>query len=98
MDFTVLISFTSVKLSWNVIQNTKIDNYSYEVGYALVATNEDCSNITLNTLPQDYISYVNTTEGSVEVFGLESYSCYVFGVRIYSIRTSLPAEWHSIGK
>ena len=78
---------TSVRLSWSTLPSVSIDSYSYEVGFAVICSDRDCSSIMLDTLPQNYTSYTNTTNGTVQVNGLIADTCYVFGVRVP------PGQW-----
>ena len=52
--------------------------YQYEIAYE---SDTDCSNNALSQTPDGYINA--TSNGSIEVFGLMSGTCYVFGVRVY---------------
>ena len=82
---------TSVQLSWSILPN---DSYSYEVGFAVISSDRDCSSIMLDTLPQNYTSYTNTTSISFLVTDLMFCTCYAFGVRVYSSSaTSVPGQW-----
>ena len=73
---------TSTQISWSALP----EYYTYEVGIVGPIG-------SLSTLPQDYTSYANTTDRTIEVTGLEPNACYVFGVRSHSIRTGNPGEW-----
>ena len=46
-------------------------------------TDTECSSTNVNTLPDGYTSYRNTTETHIEIIELESNTCYIFGVRLY---------------
>ena len=82
------INTTSVQLSWSILPN---DSYSYEVGFAVIS---DCSSIMLDTLPQNYTSFTNTTNGTVQVNDLIADTCYAFGVRVLSLSvTAAPGQW-----
>ena len=86
-DFTVKTSITFAELSWNTVSNTSIDGYFYEIAV------QECFSVNPDLLDDGYISYLNTTNGAIEVAGLESKTCYVFGIRMYSTRTGQPGEW-----
>ena len=48
----------------------------------------------LDTLPHNYISFTNTTNGTVQVNGLIADTCYVFGIRVLSLSvTTAPGQW-----
>ena len=91
-NLSVSTSTTFAQLSWNVLPCTtvSIDTYVYEVGFAVSGNSGQCSQASL-PLP-----YINTTNGSVEVTGLLNDTCYVFGVRVYSLRTGQPGNWSII--
>ena len=65
----------------------------YEVGYIAQPSNTACTSTILSTLPEGYTSFINTTDSSVVVTGLDSGTCYLFGVRVYSSRSPIPGEW-----
>ena len=69
------------------------DSFTYEVGYIAQTSNTACTGTSLSTLPVGYTSFINTTGSSVVVTGLNSGTCYLFGVRVYSSRSSVPGEW-----
>ena len=73
---------TSTQISWSALP----EYYTYEVGIIGPIG-------SLSTLPQDYTSYANTTDWTIEVTGLEPNTCYVFGVRAHSTITYLPGDW-----
>ena len=82
---------TSVQLSWSILPN---DSYSYEVGFAVISSDRDCSSIMLDTLPQNYTSFTNTTNRTVQVNGLIADTCYVFGVRVLCLSvTAALGQW-----
>ena len=89
-NFSVSTSITFAQLSWNVLPMVSIDTYVYEVGFAVSGNSGQCS---LASLP---FPYINTTNGSIEVTGLLNDTCYVFGVRVYSLRTGQPGNWSII--
>ena len=84
---------TSVRLSWSTLPSVSIDSYSYEVGFAIISSDRDCSSM-LHTLPQYYTSFTNTTNGTVQVNGLIADTCYVFGVRVLCLSvTAASGRW-----
>ena len=87
-DLSVSTSITFAQLSWNVLPTVSIDTYVYEVGFAVSGNSGQCSQASL-PLP-----YINTTNGSIEVTGLLNDTCYVFGVRVYSLRTGQTGNWN----
>ena len=102
--FTCIIGFknlsvessntTSVQLSWSTLPSVSIDSYSYEVGFAVISSDRDCSSIMLDTLPQNYTSFTNTTNRTVQVNGLIADTCYVFGVRVLCLSvTAASGRW-----
>ena len=84
---SVSTSIAFAQLSWNVLPTVSIDTYVYEVGLAVSGNSGQCSQASL-PLP-----YINTTNGRIEVNGLLIDTCYVFGVRVYSLRTSKSGNW-----
>ena len=72
-------SIQYVLLSWEPLKNTNNITFEYEVVYSI---DSECSN---DSFPDDgYTVYSpRTTNSSIEVFGLMSGTCYVFGVRAY---------------
>ena len=90
-NFVVETSVTFAELSWDVLPNTVVDDYFYEIGFSATNADQVCSNVDPSLLPQPY---TNTTISTAEVTGLEDNTCYVFGVRVYSsIRTGQPGNW-----
>ena len=82
------INTTSVRLSWSTLRS---DNYLYEVGFAVIS---DCSSIMLDILPQNYTSFTNTTNRTVQVNRLIADTCYAFGIRVLSLSvTAAPGQW-----
>ena len=84
---------TSVPLSWTPLITQTDDSFTYEVGYIAQPSNTACTSTSLITLSEGYISFINTTGSSVVVTGLDSGTCYLFGVRVYSSRSPVPGEW-----
>ena len=79
-----------MQLSWDALPVVSIDEFFYEISFSAI---QDCSSVSVSTLPQDYTSFKNTRSSTAVVTGLEANTCYVFGVRVYSTRTSQPGEW-----
>ena len=77
-------------MTWSSLKEVSIDEYSYEIGIAEYTGELVCSS---TTLPQDYVSSITTHDDSVKVTGLILNTCYVFGVRVYSLRTTQPGQW-----
>ena len=86
-------SRTSVQLSWIPLFTQTDDSFTYEVGYIDQPSSTACTSTSLSTLPEGYTSFINTTNSSVVVTGLDSGTCYLFGVRVYSSRSPVPGEW-----
>ena len=84
---------TSVQLSWIPLFTQTDDSFTYEVGYIAQPSNAACTSTSLTTLPEGYTSFINATSSSVVVTGLDSGTCYLFGVRVYSSRTPIPGGW-----
>ena len=87
-SLSVSTSIAFAQLSWNVLPIVSIDTYVYEVGFAVSGNSGQCSQASL-PLP-----YINTTNGRIELTGLLIDTCYVFGVRVYSLRTGQPGNWN----
>ncbi len=75
--------FGVVLLTWSVLEDVSVDEYSYEIGIAEYTGDLACSSVNHTTLPHDYVSYITTHDDSVKVTGLIPNTCYVFGVRVY---------------
>ena len=67
--------------------------YTYEVAFNM-SSDRECSSTNTSTLTDGYISYVNTTESKINITELESNTCYIFGVRIYSSYSTVPGDWN----
>ena len=80
-------------MSWTIVITQTDDSLTYEVGYIAQPNNTACTTTILSTLPEGYTSFINTTGSSVVVTGLDSGTCYLFGVRVYSSRSPVPIEW-----
>ena len=83
----------SVQLSWIPLITQIDDSFTYEVGYIDQPSSTACTRTSLSTLPEGYTSFINITDSSVLVTGLNSGTCYLFGVRVYSSRTPIPGGW-----
>ncbi len=92
--FSAVSFIERVELTWSVLEDVSIDEYWYEIGIAAYTDAQECSSVSPTTLPRDYMSYTNTSDGRVEVTGLIPNTCYVFGVRVYSLRTGQPGQWN----
>ena len=73
----------SIVLSWPATDNVTL---IYEVGYSIwLPDAQQCANGgNIDTLPDGYTLFGNTTDSSIVVTGLQPGTCYVFGVRAYS--------------
>ena len=67
--------------------------FTYEVAFN-INSDRECSSTYMNTLTDGYISYINTTESKITITELESDTCYIFGVRIYSSYSTVPGDWN----
>ena len=81
----------SIVLSWPATDNALI----YEVGYSIwLPDAQQCANGgNIDTLPDGYTLFGNTTDSSIVVTGLQPGTCYVFGVRAYSSNVLMPGKW-----
>ena len=72
-------SIQHVLLSWEPLKDKNNITFEYEVVYSI---DSECSS---DSLPDDgyTVNSPRTTNSSIEVFGLMSGTCYVFGVRAY---------------
>ena len=59
-----------------------------------ISSDRECSSTSMTTLTDGYISYINTTETEIIIRELESNTCYIFGVRIYSSYSTVPGDWN----
>ena len=92
-DFSIEPMFGVVLLTWSSLRDVSIDEFSYEIGIAEFTSDVVCSSVNPTTLPQDYVSYITTHDDIVKVTGLIPDTCYVFGVRVYSLRIAQPGQW-----
>ena len=67
----------------------------YEVAYTVHPQGSiECTATDTTTFTQLYISYLNTTDSSVNVTCLEPSTCYVLGIRVYTVGVlSAVREW-----
>ena len=82
----------SITLSWSATDGALI----YEVAYSSWPPNaaQQCTNSGgVNTLPDGYTLFGNTSDTSIVVTGLQPGTCYVFGVRTYISTFQLPGNW-----
>ena len=92
-DLSAEVFTTSVQLSWEAIISNDDITYTYEVAF-IVSTDTECSSSNVNTLPDGYTSYLNTSDTEIEIIELEADTCYIFGVRIYSSYSTVPGDWN----
>ena len=95
MNISSQVSITYAQLSWITFPSTSIDTYIYEVGYWVVNNSLNCM-WNQSIQPPNNFYHINTTNGTVELSGLEDDTCYMFGVRVYSERTDNPEKWEII--
>ena len=81
----------SIVFSWPGTDDPLI----YEVGYSIwLPDAQQCANReNIDTLPDGYTLFGNTTDSSIVVTGLQPGTCYVFGVRVYSSNVQMPGKW-----
>ena len=66
----------------------------YEVAYAVHPQGSiECTVTDTTTFTELYISYLNTTDSSVNVTGLEPSTCYIFGIRVHTVGLVDVGEW-----
>ena len=92
-DLSAVVFTTSVQISWEAIISNNDITYTYEVAF-IVSTDTECSSSNVNTLPDGYTSYLNTSDTEIEIIELEADTCYIFGVRIYSTYSTVPGDWN----
>ena len=84
---------TSIILVWDPLTPVSSVTYEYEVAYSVDSV---CSS-DHGSLPDGYtLYYPRTSNHYIEVVGLMSGSCYVFGVRAYTSVTDSPGEFSLI--
>ena len=88
---SVTASTQFVYLSWQPLMEVVNITFQYEVAYSTVS---NCSSASLPNNPALYTP--RATSNSTEVFGLVSGTCYVFGVRGYSSKSSSPGQFSTI--
>ena len=94
-DLSAVVFTTSVELFWEAIISNNDITYTYEVAF-IVSTDTECSSSNVNTLPDGYTSYLNTSDTEIDIIELEADTCYIFGVRIYSTYSTVPGDWNII--
>ncbi len=66
----------------------------YEVAYAVHPHGSlECSATDTTTFTELYTSYLNTTDSSINVTGLQSSTCYIFGIRPHTVGVGVAGEW-----
>ena len=83
----------SVYVLWEPLIPVSDVTYEYEVAYSV---DPECSGDPVS-LPNGYtLYYPRTSNHFIEVVGLMSGTCYVFGVRAYTSVTDSPGEFSLI--
>ncbi len=81
---------TGIILVWDPLTPVSNVTYEYEVAYSV---DSECSGDRVS-LPDGYtLYYPRTSNHYIEVVGLMSGTCYVFGVRAYTSVTDYPGEF-----
>ena len=90
LTFIVIVNFFSrlsisfATLSWSTAL-VSANQFIFEIGFSETNTcHLPCNHSSLSF---NYTSYINTTQTSITVTGLEADTCYVFGVRLKFIET-----------
>ena len=84
---------TGIILVWDPLTHVSNVTYEYEVAYSV---DPMCSDDHVS-LPDGYtLYYPRTSINYIEVVGLMSGTCYVFGVRAYTSVTDSPGEFSLI--
>ncbi len=84
---------TGIILVWEQLTPVSNVTYEYEVAYSIDPV---CSGDHVS-LPDGYtLNYPRTSNDYIEVAGLISGTCYVFGVRAYTSVTDYPGEFSLI--
>ena len=79
---------------WQPLTNVSNVSYEYEVAYSV---DPECSGDHVISLPDGYtLYYPRISNHYIEVVGLVSGTCYVFGVRAYTSVTDSPGEFSLI--
>ena len=72
-------------MSWQPLPSVTDVSYEYEVAYAAIDSATECTGNSVS-LPNEHTVYpTRTSNSTIEVMGLMSATCYVFGVRAYAI-------------
>lgn len=88
----MLSNSSTVLLSWSPLPDSSIDEYMYDIGYSVCPDDQtmECTwSITssnVDTFNKTYTMYESTDRGPVTIYGLTSSTCYLFGVRVRSLR------------
>ncbi len=85
-------TLTNVTLYWNPLITLSDELVVYQVGYSVIPNDTPCID-TNGTVVSINRVFGNTTSDSIVVTGLEPDTCYVFGVRVYSIKYG---EWNTL--
>ena len=86
-------SIRSVLLSWEPLTNVSNVTCEYEVAYSV---DPGCSGDHVSLTDGYTLYYPRTSNHNIEVVGLMSGTCYVFGVRAYTSVTDSPGEFSLI--
>ena len=82
----------AITLSWNPLITLSDELVVYQVGYSVIPNDTQCNDTNGTVLSINSV-FSNTTNDSIVVSGLEPDTCYVFGVRVYSINYG---EWNTL--
>ena len=82
----------AITLYWNPLITLSDELVVYQVGYSVIPNNTQCNDTNGTVLSINRV-FGNTTNDSIVVTGLEPDTCYVFGVRAYSIDYG---EWNTL--
>ncbi len=79
VDFFSQLSISFATLSWSTAV-VSTNQFTFEVGFS--ATNTCHLPYKHSSLSFNYTSYINTTQTTITLTGLEANTCYEFGVRL----------------
>ena len=82
--------YTYFQLSWTPL-STDTNSIIYEV--AISPTADMCTTDTSSAFIGQYISYINTTDTSVNITCLEPNTCYILGIRAVSQYSDGIGKW-----
>ena len=92
-ELSTISRTNSIILLWEPFTNVPDVTYEYEVAYS---ADSECSGDHVS-LPDGYTLYFpRTSNHYIEVVGLMSGTCYVFGARAYTSITDSPGEFSLI--